>query len=223
MTPRLDRGEYWLLTNAAEAGQSLRVLTLPEWPQDDPHVVTIDIVLNKRGHGLNLDELAQTLCRLAERGWIELLRDIQSEALLHPEKAEIGRILEEKGLFRDGAFYRLTTSGAQAWESFARPEWHRYILRSSYGEEDSPTEEVIAASEKSLKQYMASVAHETPIEPGSEVYDEQRPWRATYWKTLPVGFRCRYRERAEPARPGAAPTRYFPPTAWLSSRWCPWL
>ena len=185
MTPCLDRGEYWLLTNAVEYGLPLRVLTLPEWPQDDPYTATIDIVLNKRGHGLDRYELARTLYRLSERGWIALSRDFRRQIPAYPGQSEMQRILDEKGLFDEGVYYKLTARGGEIWESFARPEWDRYISRNDESDEDPTISEVIGFSEKSLKRYMASIAHETPIEAGSEIYDELRSWHATYWRRCP--------------------------------------
>lgn len=225
MTFRLSRGEYWLLTNAVEYGLPLRVLTLPEWPQDDPHIATIDVVLNKRGHGLGVDELAETLHRILERGWIELSRDIRRQTPMHPDHEEIRRVLSEKGLFNEGVFYRLTPDGGRAWESFARPEWHLYVSRDDEnGDDDMSIGEAVAPSRKSLERYMASLEKDISIEAGSRVYDELKPWQATYWKTLPAGFRCRYRyRRFEPTLPGALAPPCLPSTGWLLSRWCPWL
>lgn len=224
MTLRLSRGEYWLLTNAVEYGLPLRMLTLPEWPQSDPHDATIDVVLNKRGHGLAVNELAETLHQMLERDWIVLSRDVRRRSLVHPDREEMRHILDERGPFHEGVFYCLTPAGGESWESFARPEWDRYVSCDGESDEDPTITEVVASSEKSLKRYMASVEHETPIEAGSRIYDELRPWQATYWKTLPTGFRCRYRyQRVEPTPPGTLPSPYFPSTEWLRSRWCPWL
>lgn len=224
MTPRLSRGEYWLLTNAVEYGLPLRMLTLPEWPQDDPRAATIDVVLNKRGHGLDPDELAETLHDMLEHGWITLSRHVLQRASLHPDRVKMRRILDEKGRFHEGVFYHLTPEGRAAWESFARPEWDRYFTHDGESHEDSSISEVIASSERVLNRYMASLERETPVDTESRIYDELRPWQATYRKTLPAGFRCRYRpQRAEPALPSTFPSAYFPSTEWLGSRWCPWL
>lgn len=224
MTLRLSRGEYWLLTNAVEYGLPLRMLMLPEWPQDDPHAATIDVVLNKRGHGLDPDELAEILHDMLEHGWITLSKHVLQRTPLYPDRAEMRRILDEKGRFHDGVFYHLTQEGGAAWESFARPEWDRYITHDGESHEDSTIGEVIASSGRVLKRYMASLERETPIDTESTAYDELRPWQATYWKILPTGFRCRYRsQRVEPTPPGTLPSLYFPSTDWLRSRWCPWL
>lgn len=220
MSPRLDRGEYWLLANAVEYGLPLGVLTLPEWPRSDGRA-TIDVVLNKRGHGLGTARLAGTLLRMLQRSWIELSRNQQPISL--PDRDEMLRLLAERGRrFDETAHYALTPEGGSIWEAFARPDWDRYITHSFDlgGPESDETElhEAIAADPKLLKRYVGAVAHETPIDAGSEVFSEFNPWEATYWKSLPAGFRCLFRVRRN------EPAAYRPPgSQWLRDRWCPWL
>jgi len=223
MSSPLDRDEFWLLTNAVESQLPFGILTLPEWPHGDNPDATIDVVLNKRGHGLDRRQLADTLLRMLGRGWIELSRITQERRPPDsPDHSEMIQMLDERGLFCDGVYYGLTAKGGAVWEAFARPEWDRYVGHTlEFADPDgdnTEVHEIVATDRKRLRRYMEAVAYEMPIEAGSEDYTDILPWQATYWKSLPVGVRCTFRVSKldpSPSRP--------PSSEWLRGRWCPWL
>lgn len=211
--PRLNRGEYWLLSEAVEFRFPLRTLTLPEGPPwDGP---TIDVTLNHEGHGLSLNQLSRTLLRMANLGWIEFSRGIGSDRhlLATPDHARIREWLGETGTFIDGVYYALTAAGGHVWEKFARPDWDRYIAHESDSEDGSV--EIVTATEKLLHKYLQAVATEVTIDPESVQIAEIQPWQLTYWKSLPCGVRCTFRGTELPYQP--------PKSQWWRERWCRWL
>lgn len=197
MTLRLSRGEFWLLANAVEHGLPLPLLTLPEWVSGGTDINTIDIVLNRQGHGLGFEALRDTLAQMARNGWIQFSRTFRDNPISCPNAEEIAVLLRERGRFDEAVFYRLTAAGGAAWEAFARPEWHRYIEHShEYPDDDSSCMQMTTietADWKTLDKYLRALAGEEVIEAGSIVLSELRPWHATYWKTLPFGLRCTFR------------------------------
>lgn len=126
MTLRLSRGEFWLLSNVVEHALPMPLLAMPEWVPGGT-MDTIDIALNRRGHGLEFTALAETLMGMSTNGWIELSRTFRTEPLPRPSLNEIVDFLQEKSQFDKAVFYALTEAGGRAWETFARPEWDRYI------------------------------------------------------------------------------------------------
>src|SRR5687768_13834175 len=126
MTIRLSRGEFWLLANVVEHALPLPLLAMPEWAPGGT-MDTIDIVLNRQGHGLEFAALAETLSRMSMAGWIEFGRTFRCEPIPRPGIDEIVNFLGEQTRFDKASFYHLTGKGGKAWEAFARPEWNKYI------------------------------------------------------------------------------------------------
>ena len=87
--------------------------------------------------------------------------------------------------------YYLSPQGGARWESLCRPDWNRfYQQRSSSKREQS---QIICADPKLIEKILEfSCFHDKIPIPETEVWDVLEPWSATYWKTLPKAYRCRY-------------------------------
>lgn len=218
---RLNRGEFWLLANAVEYSIPLPLLALPEWVPGGT-MDTIDLVLNRQGHGLDFQALANTLAQSRRNGWIEFGRLLpgDSASVSDPDADEIAAFLRERGRGRETVHYWLTAEGGAAWESFARPRWDRYIVPSCEFPEDGSTFERLTTIETSdprwLDKYLRVQAAEQVVEAGSITLAELRPWQATYWKTLPFGLRCTFRS-TEHRLPG-----HTSGSSRLREVWCEW-
>ena len=216
MTLRLSRGEFWLLANAVDHGLPLPMLTLPQWTPGTRSMDTLDLVLNRQAHGLNLQSLIEALLHASRNDWVEFGRR-GNERWIHPSADDLATWLGKKGAFGDGVYYWLTAEGGAAWESFARPEWSLFIDHEfDEGEDGIRTTTVTTCDWKQLDRYLEAVAREEAIEPGTMTLAELRPWQATYWKTLPFGLQCTFKSTER---------RLFdhPQRSWqLRERWCEW-
>ena len=90
------------------------------------------------------------------------------------------------------AYYYLTPSGGAYWESMAHPNWDKFLGFESL---DSPrTGKVIGATREIIEELLAlnpSIGLYKQI-PGTEVWEINEPWQATYWKTLLKGYKVSY-------------------------------
>ncbi len=90
------------------------------------------------------------------------------------------------------ACYYLTPQGGAKWEVVANPNWDIF-----FGGRIGGLEGYRESSNRELLEKIHSLAEhilpEIPV-PGSEKWEILEPWQATYWKTLPKGWRvtCQY-------------------------------
>jgi hypothetical protein len=214
MSPRLNRAEFWLLTTAVELGIPLRMLSL--YDGDEPRHNHIEAALNKRGHGQTARQLARALERMNTRGWIyfHTLLKPEPQSVLHDVESAIC----ERGTFADGWYYSLTAQGGRVWETFARPDWDRFIEDDDEGDPDRTYDRTVrVTNERRLLRYLAAVEQETHIEPDSRQIHTIEPWQVTYWKVLPAALQCTFRCRRK------AEWLSCSPASWLRGRWCDWL
>lgn len=80
------------------------MLTLPEWVPGGTDLNTIDIVLNRQGHGLGFESLRDTLAHMARNGWIQFSRTFRDNPISCPNAEEIAVLLRERGRFDDAVF-----------------------------------------------------------------------------------------------------------------------
>lgn len=221
MTHRLSRGEFWLLATAVEYSIPLPLLVLPEWVPGGS-MGTIDIILNRQGHGLDFRTLVDTLVQSSRSGWIEFDRPFQDESVLisDPGADEIAAFLRERLRGLDCVHYGLTADGGAVWESFARPQWERYIGHSyDYPDDDSTFERrttIETLNWQTLDKYLRAQTAEQVVEAGSITLAELRPWQPTYWKTLPFGLRCTFRSTEQ------RPPGHVSDSSRLRESWCEW-
>jgi hypothetical protein len=158
-----------------------------------------------RPHGLSVVELGDHLRRSAQRGWIEF-RD-SSGTLFDVSRIDLRAELERPD--RRGITYGLTADGGRLWETEAEADWSRFIYDSDAEEDDAGrNREVICAAKQRTREclefFRTSAAPGAPVQIDAEIWDVCEPFNATYWKTLPRGYRVRYRERRPPPKPGSS-------------------
>jgi hypothetical protein len=222
MGTRLSHAEYWILDLVHEYGEAVHFLGNGHYGN------------NKRYFEYGVEELREAVGRLAQEGWIvgyfsglgavkdimltpelierELLRRDIDYGSWTPEKPEPDPPL---------VYYKMTVAGGGVWEEFAYPQWERFIEGIGYLEAEPPEfprgrGEAACASKKWLEDYLKGAHVEgVVIDFATLTWSEERPWRATYWKTLEVGYRARFEARLE----RAVPMREWP---WLHRFYHEW-
>lgn len=190
-------------------------------------MTTLQQALNRQGHGMDRAILASTLCRLARRRWIAFSPPPYGDhppGMISLDRRGVERELTTGGRFDQGPYYSLTPLGGQVWESFAQPEWERYIEHSltEYIDDCSDDDhdewcrqEVTTADRCTLDRYMEAVRTENLVAPGSESLEMRHDWTYCYWKPPRSAYVWRFvAKRTDGLRP--------PSTQWFQERWCEW-
>jgi hypothetical protein len=196
MEPRLTRGEYWILETAVDAGIPLCFLSDEHYEEPDG----LELMFNKPGHGLDCDALVSTLTTLFQNGLIEAKRNDEP---CHLDESGIRDAIEEKSPLNNPSctYYRLKLHGAAVWEQFAAPQWERFILEEfqcSWDEnENEPCPGVATCMTPwRLRKYLENLyLAGREVDATSVEIKECGPWRATYWKELPLGHQARFNWR----------------------------
>ena len=177
--------ELWLLETVVE-------IPMPFWSLVHPR---IEELLNKAGHGLGLTALSELLERLNWNGDI-FIEDEHCRKRLYSAN-------ELSGLLRRGRRtgdhrWGLTEKGGARWEREADADWSRYVSEAWGTLEETGSEEthlwegeVACTDPERLDRWIVVrlPAFGQQILPGTEKREVVAPWKATYWKTLPVGHR----------------------------------
>ena len=205
MESRLTRAEYWLLETVVEMPVPLCFLNPKRYEECDG----IEMMFNKPGHGLGLSQLTETLNGLFQGEFIEAFAHEGASTLTFDQ---IGVALEQSGPIRRSdtgpcsvpscLYYRLTSRGGELWESFAAPDWERYVKTDI----DEEAQAITLTSKTPWRIHgffedMQLVLYEIDSTFGhSEILG---PWNATYWKVLPSGYRTHLRWQKDiPLDPG---------------------
>ncbi len=98
------------------------------------------------------------------------------------------------------AFYYLTPQGGARWEALSHPDWNKFLIVNFLGTfpyEDGILGTIRENIEKLLALDKFVLSHQHI--PGTEVWEVLEPWQATYWKTLPRGYRvgCEYQPNSQ--------------------------
>jgi hypothetical protein len=196
MNPSFTRGEYWLLDAVVEYRLGIDVAAREDVAE----------ALNRQTHGLSRPELADTLMGLLGKCLIQMTRP--DDSLVFPEREAVVAAMDQGYKQPGNLTYGLTAEGGRLWEQFTRPEWNRFVARTSSRledeEEDVEEHEYVCACkerlEGCLKLNRLALCY---MEEGSAKWDMVEPWQATYWKQLPRGHRLRFR--------GSVECKHFPP------------
>jgi hypothetical protein len=188
----MNDAEFWLLTLVAEMWCPIYMLTAENLSE---------ILNTGRVHGLTTSKLADALHGLFQRGDIVARgqEHFESDESFLPTREDLDAVLA--GKWGESVFYGLSPQGAERWEARAKPDWTRYLIDSYSFDPDEG--EAIASECRVLDDWLALVRDFGPFYPvaGSERWDVLVPWQTTYWKTLPLGQRVRFRHvSAEPDR-----------------------
>ncbi|MCD4726107.1 MAG: hypothetical protein K8R46_00455 [Pirellulales bacterium] len=187
MQSRLSRAEYWLLETVADSPCLLTLLDATRY--DEPN--DIDAMFNKPGHGLNRDDLIETMTLLVGEKLIEGVRDERPIAL--DRQAIIAALAEPRRADNpSGTFYQLTHKGGEVWQAFAVPDWSRFVKEELDG--DTRTGTLTGMTDWQVEKYLHYLDMlECTLDLPSIQVEEIGPWEATYWKTLPHGHRAHFR------------------------------
>jgi hypothetical protein len=210
-SPRLTRGEYWLMETMVKYRIPAGFLG-----RDD-----LGMIFNKQPHGLSQDELLATVSELSRQGLVSYTVRHDETERQFSSTDQIRAALAEK--FRPGkakTYLRLTSEGARVWEAFAAPRWDEYIS-DTYGFDESlgkETEELICPNLSRLQRFFKSrYPWLYQIETMQVRWDKLEPWQATYWKTFPTAHRVRFVVPDERKKSVPRPPQYVSPP-----RWCRW-
>jgi hypothetical protein len=189
MDLKLSRGEFWILGIALNGGEGLASLA-----GSDEH---ISGYWNREPHGMNLDELVETLCGMFEKKWLKINVNEPGpiRSFFIPDRDFVhdffyGKLdeLPDGG----GIYFSLTHEGGRVWEEFAAPKWDRCIEAWHRDiDEHHQIIEVTAGSEYVLQKYLEYF----PLD-GSQIVQSSLkfqiivPWQAKYWKEVPQGYRA---------------------------------
>ncbi len=182
----MDEGEFWLLHSVSERRQSLSILLMEN----------LEAWIDGPAHGLTREALLERLFKLADAKTLEGFDAERGTFPLTHEDIVAGI---------DGtldADYGLTELGGAVWEKAAQADWNKYI-DGTFAETDSTGEivavpgervgEFISVDKERLALYLSGLHFDgIAIYPPSLVWDEIKPWPATYWKELPSGHRARF-------------------------------
>jgi hypothetical protein len=183
----LTHGEGWLLETAVECRCPIPFLTRPE--------PDLSEALNYKGHGLSQCELFAAFRTLRDQEYITFYNFHSDEPVALSDEelfASLAHGAYDSNL--EPVVYGLTPAGGARWETTAEADWSRFYEGFSHEAGGSEDQRVLTAG--SLARLHELLDHHTgflyeEIVAGSVIEDIVRPWEATYWKTLPVGFRVR--------------------------------
>jgi hypothetical protein len=125
---------YWLLDTVVHHREPIDTL----WPDDPDDPDYFRVVFNRESHGLDVDDLVDTLNALFQKGWLsasfvrdpDTLRDdsfVPSYPQVRDALAGAVCTLRPNGE-SSRLWYGLSEQGGRQWEAFAQPDWDRRIL-----------------------------------------------------------------------------------------------
>ena len=185
----MDSGERWLLDVVATFQIPIQWLLASN----------VEALLNRESHGLAASEVANRLANLLDAGQI-------GGELLNLRGREVADALTERS--PETLYYGLTKSGGDLWESIFHPSWELYVDAT---EGPEPERVEISSATRDLVDecvghiYQGSLSSKLAI-PGSHCWYHLQPWHATYWKTLPAGWRLEFRASPSDTDMGLRPS-----------------
>lgn len=213
INPSFTRGEYWLLETVAEVALPICWL---DWAE-------MEEALNKTGHGMVRPLLVDTMHKLFSEGLIAAhLDDLNDCLVLSSEQIEAA--LDESQNCKGYHYYGLTKKGGEYWEAFASPNWKYYIdCGFELPEDDNEymwAGEIICMTKEHLEGYFESLIHyQYNVNAETVQWDFLEPWKATYWKELPIGHRVKFRCKD---KEGIFDQLYPNEQLWYDKLWCHW-
>lgn len=210
-SPRLTRGEYWLMEIMAEY-----MIPAGFLGRDD-----LDMVLNKPLPGLSQDELLATILELSRQGLVSYTtRHDEMERQFSSTDQIRDAVSEESRRGRGKTLLCLTSKGACVWEAFAAPRWDDFIDEYSCFDESlgQYVTELICTNLELLQRYLKSAYPSlSQIDPSRVWWDTLEPWEATYWKILPKAHRVRFVEPHDGMEEPPPSSDFISPPRWY--RW----
>jgi hypothetical protein len=173
-------------------------VALTDWQVYLLDLGNLDLTMNAYDHGLDREMLTQRLFELWRNGWIECMI---GDGVVEPSLLVLQEQFAREGDWpRDShpLFYQMAPIGGEVWESLTVIDWAKFVSWEFAYPADGRKLKVMASSDRELlglafasRKFLGG----SWLVPGTERWSEVQPWRATYWKTLPVvGYQveCQY-------------------------------
>jgi len=177
----VDPLQLWILTAAVDLGAPFSTLRTPG----------ADHRLNMPFPDVPVSDLVESFLRLIRDEYIRVLgRDRR-----RPDRAIISAWINERRWHRHAPWYRLTSAGGLVWERECRANWRKFLTNSSayhtFDEEGDRKRfrTVFEGASKERLGFYALAFRGGGFRCQSMRWKELAPWKPTYWKTLPSGFR----------------------------------
>jgi hypothetical protein len=185
----VDPLQLWILTSQVEGMWPLSVLAAPN----------VGHIMNLHFPTVSRNRLADALQVLFEAGLVHA--ESHCRSLPWVGRGELERWIESKADYPDEIRLGLTATGGQVWEKECKADWSRYLnSRGCRGVEENgqiffPYFHFEGAALSRLAEYATRDNPRPEYVRIRMKIRELRPWKATYWKLLPAGYRisCRYR------------------------------
>jgi hypothetical protein len=181
----MDKYEYWFLDSAIEMTIGFSWIV----PNEQNC-----LAVNRLALDLNVTEIADVLDRLFQRGDLAAttpldLENYRTNRGFTPSRKQIEAALNEQSPLS----YFLTAQGGERWEIYSKPDWSKYF--SGFMNLDTQVAELEGATKNVLKKCFEFKHFLDDIYwciSGTEIWETLTPYHATYWKSLPDGYRVRY-------------------------------
>ena len=205
MQPRLSRHRILVARNGRGLLCPLSFLDSGRYKKPDH----IEEMFNKPSHGLNRDELIETLLQLSGQGLIEGSRDQGVQTILLDRQTIVDALVEPPPTHNASCTcYRLSQEGGSVWEAFAAPDWSR-LVKEERRDFDSGIGTITGMVGGRVEKYLRYLGMlDCEIDRRSIQVEEIGPWEATYWKILPHGHRVQFSWRQK-KDPGLLRNDYF--------------
>ncbi|WP_019500749.1 hypothetical protein [Pseudanabaena sp. PCC 6802] len=187
----MNKFEYWFLDTAIE-----EVIGFSWIVPDEQYGC---IAINRDPLELTVDEIANIFYKLFQKGYLlaasseDFDNSGQIKGGFMPSLLEITAALREEV----NLGYYLTAQGGNQWETVSNPQWEQYFSWP-LGIEPVNEGEIVCGS-REVGENLISMIHllspgnsRLEVIPGTVMWETLTPWEATYWKTLPIGYRIRY-------------------------------
>lgn len=151
---------------------------------------------NRVWHGLSAEKLRRSLVSLRERGLIKYY-DVRGRITKPDSSDSLKSMIADKPGKR--VFVGLTRKGGRVWESFGMPHWCKYYSLDWHN--DTSEKGTLEFADTALLPNILNVVMWNQcilLEPTARVR-RLSPWKATYWKQLPVGHRLSFASKKMPS------------------------
>jgi len=185
----IEKADFALL-NAVSEDEWLAYLLAGDASTED--------IMNKPSHGLSPDELSRHFFALWNAGLIECSAASSGDHVAPDLQRSRNQFVRSENWRPSDdlcLIYRLSQSGGDTWEQFARPDWNKYLVSSE--DDQNPHEWTLTGTNRDLVQHWRDLGSNIDVGfpfplAGTERWELLQPWQATYWKTLPIAYRLKF-------------------------------
>jgi len=156
-----------------------------------------DTIFNTKKPEVKDAKLVEAICHLADSGMIWL--KWRGERPSKVGRQDVEKVRTRRKLSKQPSLllYGLSPKGGERWEVIARPSWYRFVegaFNNLRKRADLLVGELRGVKRTVVKQYMSGLQYiGFKIVGESQRWHHLEPFRVTYWKSLPKGWRVRFR------------------------------